>query len=63
LFRHKLEKFLKKHPKLELMFGGKDDEVQVLLCTKEYYLKHVNPIFWMHPSSLYELRPAKLHIS
>jgi len=63
LLRHKLDKFLKKHPKLELIFGGKDDEVQVLLCTKEYYMKHANPIFWMHPSNLYELRPARLHIS
>jgi len=62
IFRHKLEKFVKKHPKLQVMRCGKDDEVQILLCTNEYYMKNVDTNFWMHPSNLYEIHPARLHL-
>ena len=59
-FKKRLEKLVENHPKLELFLCGKDELIQVLLCTKEYYLKEADANFWMNPSNVYEGRPLKL---
>jgi len=56
----RLEDYLKEHPKLELFLCGRDSFIQVLMCTKSYYLKEADPTFWMNPSNIYETRPLKL---
>ncbi len=58
-----LKDLVNRHAKLELMLFHKKGEFEVLLCTRDYYIKEVDISFWSDYIDTPTLLPNKVYFS